>query len=205
MISYKKICYILITILSSGSHIVLARNVLLEFKGAYFLPTNHTFKKIFHNGGALYGPELTVQLSDCWNWYGFASIDYFQKKGHSIGLDDRTNVSLLPIALGLKYFVPVVCDCADLYAGLGFQTVRVHTKNDSAFVIPTLSKWGFGGIAKLGVYCYLPHNFFLDFSIDYSAVSVKKSDDTQGPTGTIVPLKPHVNGAIFAVGLGYRF
>lgn len=184
---------------------LISRDTILEFKGAYFLPTNHTFKDIFHNGGALYGPELTVQLCDDKPWYAFASIDYFQKKGRSIGLSDRTKVSLLPLAIGIKYVVPLLCDCVDLYAGLGFQAERVHTKNDSPFVIPELTRWGFGGIAKIGTYCYLPHNFVIDFFIDYSFVQTHRGNDAQAPTGPIVPLKAHVSGAIFGIGLGYVF
>lgn len=186
---------------------LISRDILLEFKGAYFLATGSRFKKIYKHGGALYGPELTVQLCDDSNLYGFFSIDYLSKKGHSIGLHTPTKVSLLPIGVGLKYFLSDHCGCfenVDFYVGLGFQPVRVKTRDDSPFVIEKHSKWALGGIAKVGAYIDLRCNFFLDLFIDYSFARVK-SHAHMAPTGPVVPLKANVSGAIFGAGLGYRF
>lgn len=197
----KSLCALLLFV-----HVpLMCRNVLLEFKAAYFLPTNSVFKHIYQNGSALCGPELTVQLCNNKNWYGFASFDYFQKKGRSLGLCDRTKVSLLPFGIGLKYFVPMVGDCADFYLGLGFQPVYVHTKDCLPSVVLKQSHWGFGGIAKIGTYVYLPHNFLLDFFIDYSFVKVGCKNTCQTSTGMVIPTKADVSGALFGGGLGYRF
>lgn len=183
-----------------------ARDVILEFKAAYFLPTDSVFKRIYHKGGALYGPEFTVQLcDDNKHWYGFASVDYFQKKGRSLGLCDFTKVSLVPLSIGLKYFTPIVCDCADFYLGLGFQPVYVRTKNCSNSITIKQSRWGFGGIAKAGAYWYLPHNFVLDFFVDYSFVKIGCKRSSQCLAGNTTSRKADVSGAIFGVGLGYRF
>jgi len=179
------------------------RDVLIEFKGAYFLPTGSRFRKIY-GGSALYGPELTVQLFEECNWYGFLSVDYYHKKGHSIGLHTPTKISLLPIGVGLKYFVPSCYECADFYVGLGFQPIRAHIRNCSPFVVPRETKWVFGGIAKVGTYIYLPRNFFLDLFIDYSFASIS-SHRTMVPTGPIIPLRASISGAIFGAGIGYRF
>ncbi len=183
---------------------LFGRDVLLEFKAAYFLPTNSVFKEIYHHGSAVYGPELTVQLCNNKNWYGFLSIDYFQKKGLSVGLSDPTKVSLLPLGVGLKYFVPLGSDRADFYFGLGFQPVWVHTKDYQLDATVTQSKWGFGGIAKVGSCVYLPHNFFIDFFIDYSFVKVGLNNDA-AVTVPSIPTKANVSGALFGAGIGYRF
>jgi outer membrane protein W len=179
---------------------ICARDVILEFKAAYFLPTDSVFKQIYHNGSALCGPEVTFQLCNNKNWYGFASIDYFQKKGHSIGLCDFTKVSLLPFGVGLKYFVPILCDRADFYIGLGFQPVYVRTENCVECVSVKQSRWGFGGIGKVGTYWYLPRNFVIDLFVDYSFVKVGCKNSCQ-----LTPRKADVSGAIFGIGLGYRF
>lgn len=180
------------------------RDILLEFKGAYFHPTGSSFKKIY-KGAALYGPEITVQLCDDSDWYGFASVDYLSKGGYSIGLGTPTKISLLPMAIGLKYFTPVPCwECTDFYVGLGFQPVRVKIRNDSPYVIPRQTKWALGGIVKVGSYIYLPRNVFIDVFIDYSFAKLS-SGSAAGPMGPIVPLKASVSGAIFGIGLGYRF
>lgn len=182
-----------------------ARDVILEFKAAYFLPTDSVFKHIYHNGSALWGPELTVQLCENKNWYGFASIDYFQKHGRSLGLCDATKVSLLPLGVGLKYFVPVWCDRADFYLGLGFQPVYVRTKNCAELVSTKQSRWGFGGIAKAGTYWYLPCNFVIDLFVDYSFVKVGCKNSCTSSAGTVTSRKANVSGAIFGGGIGYRF
>ncbi len=182
-----------------------ARDVILEFKAAYFLPTNSLFRHIYDNGGALYGPELTVQLCEDKNWYGFLSLDYFQKKGRSLGLCERTKVSLLPLGVGLKYFVPMWCDHADFYLGLGFQPTYVRTKNHAECLTTKQSRWGFGGIAKVGTYWYLPHHFVIDLFVDYSFVKVGCKRPCETATGTFIPRKANVSGAIFGAGIDYCF
>lgn len=178
---------------------LFCRDVLLEFKGAYFLPTDSCVKKIFHKGGALYGPEITFQLCECSNWYGFASVDYLSKKGHSLGLCERTTMRIVPLAFGVKYFVPFCY--GDFYVGLGFEPVHLKTINCSPFVQQKTSKWGFGGIAKVGAYFDLSCNYFLDLFIDYSVARVGCDKCSAG----VIPLKVKLDGAIFGVGLGYRF
>jgi hypothetical protein len=183
---------------------LISRHTLLEFKAAYFLPTNDVFKHLY-NGSAEYGPELTVQLCEDKNWYGFLSIDYFEKKGRSLGLCDFTKVSLLPLGVGLKYFVPFWCDRADFYLGLGFQPVYVQTKNCTDTSITKQHRWGFGGIAKAGTYWYLPCDFFIDLFIDYSFVKVGCKQRCLPAHETITPRKANVSGALFGGGIGYRF
>src|SRR3990172_11764211 len=106
---------------------LFCRDVILEFKGAYFLPTSSRFRDCY-KGGALYGPELTVQLCHNKHWYGFASVDYFQKKARSLSICDSTKLILVPLAIGAKYFVPIK-DWMHLYLGLGFQPVYIKTKS----------------------------------------------------------------------------
>ena len=77
-------------------------------------------------------------------------------------------------------------------------------KNHSTAVIQKLYRWGFGGIAKVGAYYHLPHNFVIDFFIDYSFLKVGKNHRTLTPPG-IRLIKADVSGAIFGVGLGYKF
>ena len=176
------------------------RDVFLEFKGAYFHPTGSCFKELFSSGAALFGPELTVQLCENRDWYLFASFDYLKKNGHSIGLCSQTRVQLYPIAFGAKYFVSM-CDCFDLYGGLGFQAVKVRTQDCAVGALPTISKWGYGGIAKFGGYYYLPHNFFLDVFVDYSFVKAGKNRVCNG----LQLLKADVSGVIVGAAIGYRF
>ena len=184
------------------ANFISTRDVILEFKGAYFLPTNDIFKSLFHRGGALYGPELTVQVCPESCWYAFASVDFLKAHGRSIPECDPTTVKLLPLAFGLKYFVPQWFECVDFYAGLGFQAMNVRTKDCINGVQSVFANWGFGGIAKAGSYWYLPCNFVLDIFIDYSFLKVDRCGNA---CECFNYPKANVSGAIFGIGLGYKF
>lgn len=187
---------------SYDSSCTLPRDILVEFKGAAFFPTNSCVRNIYGDAAALYGPEVTFQLCQNKNWYGFASADFLSKTGHSIGLCDLTKMYIVPLALGVKYFVPFCYrGCSgDFYVGLGFQPVHLKTVNCSQFVRNT-SKWGFGGVGKIGAYFDLPCNFFADLFFDYSFVKVACDKCSDGAT----PLKANISGAVLGLGLGYRF
>lgn len=181
---------------------LIARDVLIEFKGAYFHPTNQRFRKIYKNG-TLYGPEITFQLCRESSWYGFASADFFHKKGHSIGLETPTCIRLVPLGFGLKYFVPACFECVDWYVGLGFQPVYVSIENNSP-AVPDHNKWACGGIAKCGAIIDIQCNFFLDLFVDYSFVHLR-SIRNQTCCGPVVPRKSNISAVIVGAGLGYRF
>ncbi len=179
---------------------LFSRDVILEFKGAYFLPTHCMFKKCF-KGGALYGPELTFQLRDESSWYGFASVDYYKQKGRFLSLCDSSTLRLVPLGLGIKYFVPCRTR-ADFYLGLGLQAAYLNKKSRNGCVTSKMKLWGFGGIAKSGVYIDLAHDLLLDLFIDYSFIRTKKNNFYGNK---VTCSRTHVDGPIFGAGLGYRF
>ncbi len=179
-----------------------ARNVILEFKGAYDLPTSYNFRRAYHNGNALFGPELTWQLCERnQHWHGFISIDYLQRSGRYLGICDATKLRLLPTAIGLKYFIPLT-PRVDFYTGLGFQPTYVHTKNTRGLVVAKQSLCGLGGIAKMGTYIKCNHNFVLDLFFDYSFLQTKHGNFYGH---TVSPTKAKLNSAIFGIGFGYGF
>lgn len=173
------------------------RDIFVEIKGSGFFPTSHLFKKIYHSSGMI-GGELTVNIYD--SFYGWASIDWLSKSGRSLIGDSKTKVSYLPIAFGLKYFLPFCY--GDWYVGVGALAGRIHTHDFSPLVAPYYTKWGWGAIAKLGVLFDISCSFFLDLFLNYSAVNAHSSN-TFG--GTVVPHTVKVHGVILGAGLGYRF
>lgn len=193
-----------VSLLAIALHIPLAaRDVIVEFKGAGFIPTNSCFKAIYGKGAALFGPEVTFNICADRNWYGFASIDYLKKSGKSVGLCNPTTVRILPLAIGLKYFESVCC--ADVYAGLGFQPTHLKTTNCSPDVVQHTSQWCLGGIAKLGAYFDVRCNWVLDLFLDYSFVKAGCPELCQPVDGPVTSLKANISGVILGVGLGYRF
>lgn len=175
-----------------------ARDILVEFKTAYFSSSESRVKKIYGTGAVMYGPEVSFKLCGDRNWYGFAAVNYLSKNGRSIGFCNKTSMQLVPISLGLKYFIPVCW--GDWYAGLGFQALNLTTKNCSQFVNKCTSKWGFGGVAKVGALFNLSCDWFLDFFIDYNFIKIGREACCK-----TVPLKVNLDGALFGAGLGYRF
>ncbi len=180
-----------------------ARDVIVEFKGAGFIPTNSSFQDIYGKGAALFGPEVTVDICDTNRWYVFASVDYLKKDGHSIGLCNDTTIRMVPLAFGLKYFKPI--HCADFYAGLGFQPTHLKTTNCSPFVVQNTSQWCLGGVAKLGAYVDVRCNFVLDFFVNYSFVKAGCPKFCQPENEPLLPLKANISGVIIGAGFGYRF
>ncbi len=205
MFKSKLLNYILAVLFLAPSYTsyIYSRDVFLEFKGAYFLATDKCFKEIYKNGGGLYGPEVTFQLT-CNNncWYGFASADFFSKEGRTIGLCEYTKAFIVPVGLGVKYLAPF--SYGTYYIGLGFQPTYLKTKNCSQYVANT-SHWGFGGIAKLGAFFDLSHCFFLDLFIDYSFVKIGCKKNCANSTNFTTPVKANISGTIFGAGLAYRF
>ena len=177
---------------------VHAHDILLEVKAAYFLGTDRTFKNIYNNGGGIYGAELTGKMYN--NLYGFVSTDFLSKSGCTCNFNTQTQINIANIGLGLKYFVPFCY--GDFYLGLGILPTHVSTFDASPYVPFKSSKWGCGGIAKVGVYFDLPHNFLLDIFFDYSFVKIPFNCCSALYTQ---PHKADVSGCWFGAGFGYRF
>lgn len=194
MLFQKKIVVSLLCLAISTIH---AHDILIEGKGAYFLPTNNLFKKIY-SGNGIYGAEVTGKL---WcNWYGFTSADFFRAEGKSIGLCNRTNIDLVNLAVGLKYLMPFCY--GDFYLGLGALPVYLKTQDCSPFVVKKHTKWGCGGIVKAGVYIDLACNIFLDLFVNYSFAKLKFKCC---PSACTLLHSAKVDGAWFGAALGYRF
>jgi hypothetical protein len=202
VITLKKLLIILMCCIVQSTH---ARNIIAELKGACFLPTDCLFKKIYHKASGLYGAEISVQLREDCRWYGFASVDYMHKKGHSIGLHSPTEVKLMPLAVGLKYVVPSYRRCFDWYVGLGFEVVRVSTTDYSSCALLKESQWAYGGIAKAGMYYYLPHNYVLDIFVNYSYAKTRLKNNKYMRVACVEQTRANVSGALIGIGLGYNF
>lgn len=208
---YKKITLSLIATMSLFSTCLVGydidclacHDVILEVKGAYFLPTDHLFKKIY-GGNGIVGAEVTFEL--CNQFYGYVAVDYLSAKGKSIGFCSLTKMSMTNLELGFKYFFPYECFLpyfdGDFYIGIGVLPTRLHTNDCSPFVIESRTKWSCGGILKTGVYFNLPQCFVLDVFFDYSFVNVHYACEPGEFTGSHTA---HLSGCWFGAGIGYSF
>lgn len=170
--------------------------LLPELRVSYFYPTHHRFRKIYGEGG-LYSAEFSMQA---WReLYPFASVGYFHKSGRSIGFHNRTDITIVPISLGLKYIYPM--DCISPYLGLGVLGGYVHTHDHGSTVRSKISRWGIGGIAKGGFLAYVTCDLFLDFFVDYGYLPVDYHHHQAG----VFSHDANISFISTGAGLGYRF
>jgi len=172
-----------------------AYDVLLEVKGAAFVPTSQPFRDIYGDIGQ-FGLELTAG-SLLTHLYAFSSIDFLIKNGETIGLASPTKVNMIDLAVGVKYFVPF--NHGDFYVGVGVQPTYLSITNQGQGPIEP-AQWNCGGVAKVGAIFNMPHSFFADIFFDYSFAKFNASTVPSSPVTTT-----NTNGCVFGIGFGYRF
>lgn len=192
----KKTLTILLLLISSS---VMAVNGLVEAKFSYFYPSDTTTRDIF-DGGVQYRLEGTLCCD--WCFKPWVSVGYIPLSGHTVELDSKTRLRLVPIGAGLKYFRSCqLCDCCfDIYAGAGILTCYAKTCNDDTDLVSGRSKWGVGGIFQLGIMKTFCQCYFFDLFADYQVISFDydKKGYALGRNGI-------ANGANFGLGVGRKF
>lgn len=192
LLSYLLLCAALLQLPLS------AHNYLLEFKGAGFFPTGSCFKEIYGKAAPFIGYDFTFNICD--NWYGFTTVDFMWKHGHSIGLCTPTKVLMMPIGFGVKYLYPVCY--GNLYAGLGVEAVCVRTEECSEAMFCSIPNWGVGGVAKVGMYIDLYCNLALDLFLDYRFTKISGDDCFSCLSN---PIKADLSGVVAGVGIVFKF
>lgn len=193
----KSKTYFLCILATSLSFSSLQADVLVQAQAAYYYPTGERFRDIY-SGSGLYSFETSIKTAG--NLYTWISSGFFTTSGHSLGLGNSTHITMVPVGLGLKYFWKV--KCTDVYAAVGVLPTYLHLHDSSDFVVQTTSKWGLGGVARIGALFDLPHSFYLDVFASYSVINVP-NDNTDG--GAVYPNSANLNGAAVGIGLGYRY
>lgn len=172
-------------------------NLSVEGRVGFFIPLGKRFRSIYSEVECLWGLEANYELCDC--LAGWFSVSYLGDRGRSLGLSNPTRVSLVPVAAGLKYFIP--CECAKFYLGGGFQYTRLHTMDDSPFVIHKVNHWDWGLMAKAGAIVPVSDSFYLDFFTDYSYLMM---DFRKTKHGAVYRHRPNLSSVNFGIGIGYK-
>ena len=174
-----------------------ATDYAAEIKGGYFIPTSSLFQDIY-GGGGIY--SLEVSRSVCPGIDGWASASYFTQLGYSIGQQDSTRVTLVPLGLGVK--AHYCLKQFRTYAGLGIEANYLHTRDQSPLVIQSVSKWGVGAIAKAGVLFNFCPRWGVDIFGDYSFCEIPFHNTGGGRVGRQTA---DVSGFSVGIGVNYRF
>ncbi len=171
---------------------IYASDWIAELRAGYFYPTSQTFRDIYKSGGVEGEFEIAAIFKQ--NWIAFGNVSYFPKTGSSIGFNDKTTISMVPLSLGFKYQF-LVCNPIQPYLGGGVTYTFLDIKNYSDYVKKHVHKSGFGFVIKSGAYVNLSERFLLDLFLDYYYQQVNFYTNHHADVG----------GLRMGAGLGCRF
>lgn len=172
-----------------------------EIEPGYYYLTDPDMRKFFDNGG------FTIRAETGYRFYKFLIVwldaGYFQKEGKAIGGQEKLELKLATLTLGLKgiyYFN----SCAAVYAGAGPRLFMMMLDNDSPFVRGDDNEIGIGGGFDAGFWFFpipqWPH-FFFDAFADYSWKKMKVEPDEISSLDS----DTDVSGLSVGLGIGVRF
>ncbi|MDR3624072.1 MAG: OmpW family outer membrane protein [Chlamydiales bacterium] len=182
--------------------------VVVAFRTSYFYPSSSTFRDMFQ-GGVNFQLTSTIPIYKRQNlWLKRATlwtgIDYFYKDGHSTFLSDKTHIQIIPLTLGLKYYLPSLCFKLPLtcYVAAGMRYYFVHTHNDSNVVQQVIDRSGVGAVVETGVMTAIYDHIILDLFVSYSFKYFRApSIDNLAVEGVGL----NVGGVNVGMGIGYEF
>lgn len=116
-----------------------------EIRAAIFFPQSGLYRKIYENVPAVQ-TEASYQI---WNdLRAWGNVTFLWKEGHSVPLENQTDLSMVPFSIGLKYVFHCRYDL-DLCLGGGAAFIWTHIHDHSPYVIPKTNKFDCGGVLKM--------------------------------------------------------
>jgi hypothetical protein len=145
-----------------------------EFRIAAFRPSFKRFRNIYGKWGTEYSFEASKSLCECYNLYGWGSVGYMTKDGHSIVRPEpnyfhhhRTRISMVPLNFGLKY-MPNLFSCLDSYIGVGASCKFVRIRDHDSHLHRHTQKAAWGVVVKSGLRYNLWDCSYIDLFADYT-------------------------------------
>ena len=144
---------------------------MIEVRLSYFLPQSSDLREIYHGGGIdyqltgtipLYRGEDEIRRGINFWW----AADYFQREGHSIGLNSGTRIRMEPVTGGLKYIQPHGRLRPYFGAGLKYYFLQIH--NDNPFTQQHVSRNGAGAVVETGLVAFFLEHGTIDIFLSYS-------------------------------------
>jgi outer membrane protein W len=162
-----------------------AEGLSIEARGAYFSPTDKTFREIYGYGMS-WGGELSFAISK--RTAVWAGGDYYSKVG-KLGLtEDETKIRIAPLAAGVKYYFSG--GRLRPYVGAGAAYFQYKEANS----IGTIEKGDVGLMGRAGLLVMLGPMFFMDLQGSWSTCSVQPAE-----------VKANLGGFSLGLGLGFEF
>ena len=176
----------------------------IEGRVAYFYPQDTRMREIYGKSGWVnYQIEAAAPLSLCCecssDWDAWTNFTYYQKKGRSNCLNNKTEVNNLAITFGVKRYFDT-CTCFNPYLGLGVGFAHVNFHDHSPFVKEHINRWGTAILVKSGIKYDITCNIFLDLFLDYAYDWFTFKHRCCGSTRNL-----STGGINVGLGLGYQF
>lgn len=143
---------------------LFADDIRLEVRSAAFFHSSKLFRHIYGTVGADYQIQASTKFSNCLETW--SNLDWFSKRGRSVGFKDPTRVRIFNWSLGINYLYDLNC-WHTLYVGVGPSLAKVWIKDKSCHEDDKDSKTVLGGVVKCGIYTCITDCAFLDLFVDY--------------------------------------
>lgn len=198
----KKILLLLIGIVSQMAAL---QAFDIEARVAYFYPQDNRLREIYgKNGWVDYQIEASAPLNLCCdcscNWDLWFNASYYQKRGHSTCLHNKTRVQNWAFNFGVKRYFDT-CTCFRPYLGLGGGFAHVEFNDRSPFVKRHIDRWGGALLAKSGIKYDISCHVFVDLFVDYGLNWYSSKHSREGVRTRSID----TGGVKAGLGLGYQF
>ena len=186
-------------LLCAGAQRASGTKPWFEFKPSYFFFPNHLMKHVYNKGG--FEMQGSISAPCCDYLYAYGSIGYRKAQGRALNSDEKTNLTVLPIDIGLK---PIFNFHERFYCffAIGPRYFYFRQHNNSPYVNPLVKGSGIGFFVNTGFEALLTERFLVGVFGEYSYE--KKSIQSQIPNvysnGSV-----QMGGLAFGVSLGYAF
>lgn len=131
---------------------------------SYFSPASHSIKKTY--SAAMVDYQIEVSRTVFCDWDLFFDIDYMTQSGKLPRLHRSTDLNIVPLSLGMRYYIPVYTNTWWYVGGGGCYTfTQIHNNTDC--LKKNMKKWAFGGVFKTGLKYYLNDSLYANFFVDY--------------------------------------
>ena len=176
-------------------------DVTIEGRFSAFFPLGSRAREIYNDALPCLELQVATVICDCWQpWF---NAGYIWSDGNSIGCGNKTQLSVVPLSLGINYLFPL-CDCVDWYIGAGALYSFLRTEDHSPYVHEHVRKNTWGGTARVGFYYQWTECLFLEGFLDYVYQEFDFSTDEDSDP-YVVRNDVDLSALKLGVGLGYRF
>ncbi len=176
----------------------IENDCIVDLQFSYFCPLSENFRVIYGSGGINYNLSLSIPIVKY--LYLWESFDYFSKSGSSIHGKQRTEITLIPLTLGLKFMSSV--GKYRWYVAGGGKYYFLTNRNHSSYVDENIKKRGLGGAVELGGSRVFAECLQLNLFFNYSFKHFKKNSTK---ITNVFTTGSEVGGIYVGGGLGYYF